>query len=110
MGRGGPKLTHLLFADDCILFCRANTEECQNIMSLLGTYEGASGQKNQCKKDLFVLQLQYATRDTNVAPNGLGAPAIKQVEKYLGLPPMIGRDKSKAFSAIKKRVGTKLHG
>jgi hypothetical protein len=38
------------------------------------------------------------------------ALAIKQAEKYLGLPLMIGRDKSKAFSAIKERVGLKLHG
>ena len=42
-GWGGPKLTHLFFADDSILFCRVETEECQNIMSLLGTYEEASG-------------------------------------------------------------------
>ena len=38
------------------------------------------------------------------------ASAIKQAEKYIGLPLMIGRDKSKAFSTIKERVGSNLHG
>jgi hypothetical protein len=53
VGRG-PKLTHLLFADDSFLFCRADTKECQNIMRLLGTYEGASCHKiNTEKTSLF---------------------------------------------------------
>ena len=36
--RRGPTLTHLLFADDSLLFCRATAEECRKIIDILETY------------------------------------------------------------------------
>ena len=41
--RKGLKLTHLLFADDSLLFCRSNLEECDKVLEILNIYEGASG-------------------------------------------------------------------
>ena len=52
--KDGPKLTHLFFADDSLLFCRSNELECQKILNLLDMYEVASGQKiNKEKIALF---------------------------------------------------------
>ena len=39
--RRGPKLTHLLLADDSLLFCRATIEECGKVLEILEEYERA---------------------------------------------------------------------
>ena len=50
----GPKLAHLLFADDSMLFCMSTIEECKKILNILEIYESASGQKvNKNKTALF---------------------------------------------------------
>ena len=40
----------------------------------------------------------------------LGAEIVRHHEKYLGLPPLVGRGKRKAFNRIKDQVGRKIVG
>ena len=108
--RRGPKLTHLLFIDDSLLFCRANMEECGKVLEILNMYEMASGQKvNRSKTSLFFSKCTSAElkHDIKVA---LSVPEIIQYERYLGLPSFVGKWKKASFSYIKERVWRKLQG
>ena len=41
----GPKLKHLFFADDSLLFCKANSQEYGNMLKILAEYEEVLGKK-----------------------------------------------------------------
>ena len=45
ISRRSPKLTHLLFKDDSLLFCRSNRSECQKMLEILVQYESLSEQQ-----------------------------------------------------------------
>ena len=49
-----PKLMHLLFVDDSLVFCRSTEAKCHHLLHILSVYERASGQQvNRAKTNLF---------------------------------------------------------
>ncbi|KAM6570416.1 hypothetical protein CsatB_018401 [Cannabis sativa] len=54
VANGAPTISHMLFADDSYIYCRATEEEAQNVLRLLNLFEAASGQRvNYAKSSIF---------------------------------------------------------
>ncbi|XP_065615736.1 uncharacterized protein LOC136061642 [Quercus suber] len=108
--KGAPQIFHLFFADDSIIFCIAIVDEGKRVLKVLKEYEAESRQKlNKEKTSLFFSK--NTNRGVQVEVKQLfGAQIIQHHEKYLGLPPLVGKGKRKAFSRIKDQVGRKITG
>jgi ribonuclease HI len=107
--RGAPSVSHLLFADDCFLFCRSTLSETNHLMNILKTYEEASGQEiNLTKSEVF-----FSRNLTMAAQEDLsrimGVRHVIGTGKYLGLPSMIGRKKKEVFAFIKDRIWKRIN-
>ena len=105
-----PKITHLFFSDDSLLFCKENNQECQNLINILQLYEATSVQKiNTDKSSVFFSSNTLDERRSEVM-NLLGPMQDTRHKKYLGLPSIIGKSKVEIFAEIKERVERKLSG
>ena len=106
----GPRISHLFFANDNFPFCRATMSNLQVIQSILTLYEQAFGQMlNWEKTTIFFSQaVNEETKDS--ISNFLGILELKEYEKYLGLPAVVGRNKKVSLNYIKERVWSKLQG
>ena len=105
-----PKISHLFFADDSFLFCRARVEDVGVIQALLSLYEKASGQKTNSSKTTLFFSNNVSDPIKETIKNLLGVAEIKEYEKYLGLPAVVGRNKKASLNYIKDRVWGKLQG
>lgn len=104
LDRGVPAITHLLFADDLLIFRRASREEAGIILECLQRYGNWSGQRLHPWKSSVSFR-QNVRHDNNLAICSiLNLPWKESVDKHLGIPMVLGRNKHRQFSSICDRV------
>lgn len=105
-----PTITHLLFADDSFLICKANIEEVREIKSILQRYELESGQAINLEKSGIYFSSNVRLDKQLEVKGLLGVYNDLSVGKYLGLPSLIGRSKKTVFNFLKDRLWSKIQG
>ncbi|GKV39420.1 hypothetical protein SLEP1_g47185 [Rubroshorea leprosula] len=95
--RWSPIISHLLFADDSLIFCQATTEEICQLQSILQVYGDVSGQKVNFSKSAARFSSNTPTEEfvkisTESSGNFGGANKLRK-EKYAG---SVGANSQKA--------------
>lgn len=94
-----PQNISLVFAYDNLIFCQADLEDVKE------QYERASGQQVNREKTFLFFSKGVAHSTKNSIKNYLGVLEIKEYEKYLGLPAVVGKNRRASLNYIKERVG-----
>jgi hypothetical protein len=86
MGRSGPTISHLMFADDLLLFGKANTAQMQCVKHILKQFCDLSGQKVNIEKSsiMFSKNVNHEVREELVCMSGFRGAT--NLGKYLGVP------------------------
>lgn len=110
IGNQGLILTHLLFADDALLFAKASLGDVYQLVNILNQYSLASGKKiNASKSSLICGRFVNPLLKHDMA-RILHMSLWDNIGKYLGLPGEWGRAKNSAFAWLRERILAKLEG
>jgi hypothetical protein len=107
--RNSPGISHLMFADDCLLFFRASQDQASMIKDVISAFEEGSGQllsANKCSllfSDNCPEPIQQQVRQT------LDVSRDTFEDKYLGYPTPEGRMRKGKFQPSKERLSKKLN-
>ncbi|XP_026410979.1 uncharacterized protein LOC113306234 [Papaver somniferum] len=84
VSKKGVAPTHLLFADDILIFCKGNLHSLQNLKNMLVLYERASGQYVNFAKSKFYFGGDIISRAIAIS-NYLSMERVMFPDKYLGI-------------------------
>jgi hypothetical protein len=110
VGVHSPWISHLLFADDCIVFSEASQGGASRLMEILLKYNRGSGQLINREKSAIFFSKNCQQDMKEVVCQELDIHKEALAEKYLGLPTETGRNLSGLFEFLPTQVRGKIEG
>ncbi|XP_052878857.1 uncharacterized protein LOC128285398 [Gossypium arboreum] len=102
-GRNGPRINHLFFADDDLLFVRHRKCDVKKVVNILEYFCKVSGQEVNKDKSMIMFSPKTPMDRRHLFSSMLGMRMVDKLDAYLGLPLPVSRKKSSAFTNIVNR-------
>lgn len=111
-GRGGPLVSHLMFADDILLISEATPDNTTTIMDMdiLDKFGARSGQQVNKQKSRVFFSNNTPQHMQQAISNQLGIALTSDLGHYLGMPILSGKKGRHDYSFIVTKVQRKLSG
>jgi hypothetical protein len=106
--RGAPGISHLLFADDTLLFFKANPDQAMVVKEIVDTYASCTGQLINLAKCSMLFNKNGSADTQMQVKQVLGVELASFEPKYLGLPTPSGRMRKDRFQSLKESLGKRL--
>ena len=101
VARGAPSISHMFFADDSYLFCKATEGSANSVVELLSHFQLASGQQvNFNKSSVFFSSNTGPAMRTNIC-SILKIGEAGNRSTYLGLPNILGEEQERNSGFLK---------
>lgn len=110
IARASPAISHLLFVDDSLFFCKATMEEWQTLQSILHQYETTSGQKINFSKSLIQFGHSVAMAVREEIHQASGITTIGGMGTHLDIPESLGGEKTQVFAFVQERLHDRING
>ncbi|KAK4267638.1 hypothetical protein QN277_024391 [Acacia crassicarpa] len=108
MTKEGPSISHLMFADDLLLFGEASESQALCMTEAIEMFCVASGAKVNCSKSSVFFSLKVAACVKGRVKSLLGMKISEDFGKYLGFPLSKQRRNKNTFQYVIDRVKSKL--
>ena len=106
--RRAPRISHLLFADDSLLFFKAESDQAARIQWVLDAYANSTGQLINPVKYSMMFGTSCLQEIQDEVKNILHVSRASFETKYLGLPTPEGRMSKGKFQSLQAKLTKKL--
>lgn len=105
--RDAPSVSHLLFADDSLILMKADASNAACLKNCLYSYCASSGQLVSDGKSSIYFSPNTTVDHRVEVCTALNIMTEALTDKYVGLPPLVGAEKSHCFKdSSKKQSGS----
>lgn len=108
VARGTPRVNHLLFTDDSLIFEEVIALGASNLKVVLTTYATCSGQLVNFKKSSLFFSSNVIDSNCWDVGRMLGVTFVDKFEKYLGLSCLVSQDKKYVFASLCDKIKSRI--